>query len=74
MCLLRRFVVFMANGRRIFHDAAHGSYRNKSEQIEHVRQEIMGNASSDRRVLFGDRMSVCGDIVNAWKKLTMNNV
>lgn len=63
---------FFKIGIGVLRDASRGAYRSRNEQMEQLRREIMEDRPvTDREKLHADRKALCGDMTNAWNKLTL---
>lgn len=65
MLALNSFISFFADGARTFREAASGSYRNESESIQILWDEMLGKPSSpadDAVKLRNDRLMVGRDV------------
>lgn len=64
---------FFGNGFRVFIVAAGGGYRNESEAIREMREEMFGNTLSDKQRMRQDMMMLGRDWRMAINKATGKN-
>ena len=75
MCVVKSVVHFVKNGAKVLHDASRGEYREESDAITRMKEELFvdSSAMNDKAKLNQDRKAVGEDVRRAWNKLTMNN-
>ena len=64
MRILKDFVRFIRNGVSVFLDASAGQYRQNSDSISEIREEIMNGSTraDDKKNLMEDRKHVEHDV------------
>jgi hypothetical protein len=63
---------FILNGAVVFRNASHGRYRQTSQAIDEIRDEILQKGTGrdeDKRNLLKDRKNISTDICSAFDKL-----
>ncbi len=72
MHILKSILKFLTGGAAALGDASRGEYRSRNKQLEQLRREFMEDRpATDREKLHSDRKALCGDMTNAWNKLTL---
>ena len=75
MSILKEVVEFFLNGIRVFRAASRGCYKQDSEMMSEIRQDVsdMGTGRvNDKGKLMEDRRNVEGDVRRAFDKVVFN--
>lgn len=77
MCIMKTIWKFAVRGVKSFHDASLGKYKDESQEVRELKEEMMNHPSStatDRRNLRKDQRSVYRDIRKSYNKIVTGNV
>ena len=76
MCILKEVGRFIKNGASTFRDASQGNYRQNSEAIVEIREEVIGkgrNRADDKKNLMEDRKKIEKDVRNSFNNYVLSN-
>ncbi|MGI6862590.1 hypothetical protein ACMYZ8_02120 [Bacteroides sp. KG156] len=76
MCILKEVRRFIKNGASTFREASQGNYKQNSEAISEIREEVIGKSRSkadDRRNLLEDRRKIEKDVRKSFNNYVLNN-
>lgn len=76
MCILKEVGRFIKNGASTFREASQGNYKQNSEAISEIREEVIGKSCSradDRRNLLEDRRKIEKDVRKSFNNYVLNN-
>ena len=76
MCILKEVGRFIKNGASTFREASQGNYKQNSEAISEIREEVIGKSCSradDKRNLLEDRRKIEKDVRKSFNNYVLNN-
>ncbi|APW31757.1 hypothetical protein BWX39_03325 [Prevotella intermedia ATCC 25611 = DSM 20706] len=77
MCIAKEIFDFALKGVKTFRQASLGNFNEESEEVKHLKEEIMNNSSStstDRQNLRSDQRAIYGDVRKTYNKIVIDNV
>lgn len=75
MCIVKDVTRFIANGARVLRDSSRGEYRQESEIISRLKEELFveSDKMDDKSKLKQDRKNIEKDVREVWEKLKLSN-
>lgn len=76
MCIIKDIRHFIRNGALVFSDASRGKYRNHSEEVARLKDEIFScesNRSDDKRNLVSDRWNIEKDVRKSYEEYVIKH-
>ena len=75
MCIVKDVAQFIKNGARVLRDSSRGEYKQESEIISRLKEELFieSDKMDDKSKLRQDRKNVEKDVRTAWDKLKLSN-
>jgi hypothetical protein len=76
MCIFKSVERFIQNGADTFYYAAKGIYKDESNTVSELKEELFGQRKSredDKKNLLNDRKQVEGDMRRAYDKIVLDN-
>lgn len=78
MCILKEVKRFIVNGALTFREASQGRYKQKSEAISAMREELFNDEeqtgfATDRKNLLRDKQKIQGDIRKSFNNYVLNH-
>ena len=75
MCIVKDVTRFIANGARVLRDSSRGEYRQESEIISRLKEELFveSDKMDDKSKLKQDRKTIEKDVREVWEKLKLSN-
>lgn len=75
MCIVKDITQFISNGTRVLRDSSRGEYKQESEIISQLREELFieSDKMDDKSKLRQDRKNVEKDVRETWEKLKLSN-
>lgn len=75
MCIVKDVAQFIKNGARVLRDSSRGEYKQESEIISQLKEELFieSDKMDDKSKLKQDRKNIERDVREAWDKLKLSN-
>lgn len=75
MCIVKDVAQFIKNGARVLRDSSRGEYKQESEIISRLKEELFieSGKMDDKSKLKQDRKNIERDVREAWDKLKLSN-
>lgn len=75
MCIVKDVAQFIKNGAKVLRDSSHGEYKQESEVISQLKEELFieSDKMDDKSKLKQDRKNIERDVREAWEKLKLSN-
>lgn len=76
MCILKKIQEFAVNGMSVFRKASKGKFKEESDAVKNIKEEIMSNSSNrhiDIENRLRDRRNVEADIRRSYNKIILGN-
>lgn len=75
MCIVKDVAQFIKNGARVLRDSSRGEYKQESEVISQLKEELFieSDKMDDKSKLKQDRKNIEKDVREAWDKLKLSN-
>lgn len=75
MCIIKDVTQFIANGAKVLRDSSRGEYKQESEIISQLKEELFveSDKMDDKSKLRQDRKNIEKDVREAWEKLKLSN-
>lgn len=75
MCIVKDVAQFIKNGARVLRDSSRGEYKQESEVISRLKEELFieSGKMDDKSKLKQDRKNIERDVREAWDKLKLSN-
>lgn len=75
MCIVKDVAQFIKNGARVLRDSSRGEYKQESEIISRLKEELFieSDKIDDKSKLKQDRKNIERDVREAWDKLKLSN-
>lgn len=76
MCILKKIQEFTANGMSAFRKASKGQFKEESDAVRNIKEEIMSDSSNrhiDIENRLRDRRNVEADIRRSYNKIILRN-
>lgn len=75
MCIVKDVAQFIKNGARVLRDSSRGEYKQESEIISRLKEELFieSDKMNDKSKLKQDRKNIERDVREAWDKLKLSN-
>lgn len=75
MCVVKDVAQFIKNGARVLRDSSRGEYKQESEVISRLKEELFieSGKMDDKSKLKQDRKNIERDVREAWDKLKLSN-
>ncbi|WP_289074338.1 hypothetical protein [uncultured Bacteroides sp.] len=75
MCIVKDVAQFIKNGARVLRDSSRGEYKQESEIISRLKEELFieSDKMDDKSKLKQDRKNIERDVREAWDKLKLSN-